>query len=247
MCGFAAAKVALKDSAASLRDVAAVGDLAAAAQHDGERCGGELRQRPTTDHDCFRAVTLPSGFSSFSPAFAPHEPVSSSAVVSFGAAGAASSTDVVALDVLRRLRRARGELRRHAASIVGCGLVPAPTVSPPPPPPQPATTSNNTNGATRLIGRGAAATTCRRPRTSSPVMRPSVCRSSFDQLRARRAADVPVRAVVGEDHPVVFSACSTMRACFGKPEMSTTPSAARAGPSAAATGRPTTTRSAAPG
>ena len=31
---------------------------------------------------------------------------------------------------------------------------------------------------------------------------PSVCRSSFDQCGFGRAADVPVRAVVGEDHPV---------------------------------------------
>ena len=37
-----------------------------------------------------------------------------------------------------------------------------------------------------------------------PVTWPSVCSWSFDQPRARRAADVPVGAVVGDDHPVAL-------------------------------------------
>ena len=40
---------------------------------------------------------------------------------------------------------------------------------------------------------------------SEPCSAPSACSWSFDQLRARRARDVPVRAVVGEDHPVASS------------------------------------------
>ena len=53
--------------------------------------------------------------------------------------------------------------------------------------------------------------------------------------RVGRAADVPVRAVVGDDHPVALERRrARSRACRGKPrDRVSTPSGARAGPSAA--------------
>ena len=82
---------------------------------------------------------------------------------------------------------------------------------------------------------------------SAPVSAPSACSWSFDQCGLGRARHVPVRAVVGEDHPVASS--SPARRCApaaAAARCRRSPSAARAAPSAAATDRSSRSRSGAP-
>ena len=88
-----------------------------------------------------------------------------------------------------------------------------------------------------------SAASCRRPRSRSRepaqamqvVVRPA---------RVRRAGDVPVRPVVGEDHPVALQRRRALRApAVGSRCCRSSPSAARAAPSAVATGRSSRSRS----
>ena len=53
------------------------------------------------------------------------------------------------------------------------------------------------------------------------VIRPSECRSSFDHFGLGAPLTYQFEPLSARIIPYVFSAWSTMRACFGKPEMST--------------------------
>src|SRR5881628_2711045 len=56
---------------------------------------------------------------------------------------------------------------------------------------------------------------------SEPVMRPIECRSSFDHFELGAPLTYQLEPLSARIIPYVFNAWSTMRVCFGNPEMST--------------------------